>query len=206
MRLSKEVAERTQSLTVAMDNLVASRNAISLQNELLTQRNKEILEQSEQVNRLSRQMDQANKERLMLFTSLTHEFKTPLTLIIGPITNLLATHKDSVLQEPFQMIERNARYLLALVNQIIYLRKVDARQFRFDAAPYNVSSLLDSVRDYMPILQTRGIVYEEQMRLKHDCIRSDQHVLNRIFLTYYRMLSNILLIMVRLLSEWPKDR
>ncbi|WP_304200494.1 two-component regulator propeller domain-containing protein [Phocaeicola plebeius] len=181
MRLSKEVAERTQSLTVAMDNLVASRNAISLQNELLTQRNKEILEQSEQVNRLSRQMDQANKERLMLFTSLTHEFKTPLTLIIGPITNLLATHKDSVLQEPFQMIERNARYLLALVNQIIYLRKVDARQFRFDAAPYNVSSLLDSVRDYMPILQTRGIVYEEQMRLKHDCIRSDQHVLNRIF-------------------------
>lgn len=181
MRLSKEVAERTHSLTVAMDDLVASKNAISQQNELLTLRNKEILEQSEQVNRLSRQMDQANKERLMLFTSLTHEFKTPLTLIIGPITNLLATYKDSVLQEPFRMIERNARYLLALVNQIIYLRKVDARQFRFDAVPYNVSALLASVRDYMPILQVRQIVYEEQMRLKHDCIRSDQHVLNRIF-------------------------
>ena len=81
----------------------------------------------EKIESMSEQMEAINKEKLSYFTNLAHEFKTPLTLIQGPASQLVRQTTDPKEKEDLQIINRNAQYLLSLVNQLIDLRKIDTQ-------------------------------------------------------------------------------
>jgi signal transduction histidine kinase/DNA-binding response OmpR family regulator len=65
--------------------------------------------------------------KTQFFTNISHEFRTPLTLILGPLTDLLQKNPANTL---YQLMYRNASRLLALVNQILDLSKLDAGQLQ----------------------------------------------------------------------------
>lgn len=184
--LTKEVEERTKSLTDTLRDLTASRDAINEQSILLQVQNKEIREQKNRIESYSAQMDRVNKEKLMLFTNLTHEFKTPLTLILGPISNLVTNIKDPKLLSPIQIIERNAKYLLSLVNQIIDLRKVDANKMVFNQEEFDILSLLNVyMADYFSVLSERHIEYQMLTHLQYCHIKTDRGAV-------YKIISNLI--------------
>lgn len=184
--LAKEVAERTKSLTDALKDLTASRDAINEQSVLLQAQNKEIQEQKNRLESYSAQMDRINKEKLMLFTNLTHEFKTPLTLILGPINNLITNIKDPKLLPPIQIIERNARYLLSLVNQIIDLRKVDANKIILNQEEFDILSLINVyMADYFSVLNERHIDCRMLTHLQCCRIKADRGAV-------YKIISNLI--------------
>ena len=79
------------------------------------------------------QAEQATAARLQFFTNISHEFRTPLTLILGPIEKLLgsnATVQSSENRSMLELVRRNAGRLLDLVNQLLDLRKLDAGAMR----------------------------------------------------------------------------
>lgn len=63
--------------------------------------------------------------KLRFFTNISHEFRTPLTLILTPIEKMVKTARDLREKEQLEMIMRNARQLLTLVNQVLDFRKLD---------------------------------------------------------------------------------
>lgn len=63
--------------------------------------------------------------KLRFFTNISHEFRTPLTLIITPITRLLKQHEGKPEERYLKLIYRNAKRLLTLVNQLLDLRKME---------------------------------------------------------------------------------
>ncbi|MDP4269145.1 MAG: two-component regulator propeller domain-containing protein [Bacteroidota bacterium] len=63
--------------------------------------------------------------KLRFFTNISHEFRTPLTLILTPIEKMVKTARDLKEKEQLEMIMRNARQLLTLVNQVLDFRKLD---------------------------------------------------------------------------------
>ena len=65
--------------------------------------------------------------KTQFFTNISHEFRTPLTLILGPLTDLL--HKSPA-HETYRLMHRNASRLLTLVNQLLDLSKLDAHQLQ----------------------------------------------------------------------------
>lgn len=81
---------------------------------------------------LSRRMQQAaiqqelelNAYRTRLYTNITHEFRTPLTIILG-MARQISTHPEKWYHEGLEMIHRNGRQLLQLVNQMLDLSKLD---------------------------------------------------------------------------------
>ena len=66
------------------------------------------------------------EKKISFFTHISHEFRTPLTLIISPLKDLLSSKKDEKEKTEVFAIYRNARRLLSLVDQLLLFRKVDA--------------------------------------------------------------------------------
>lgn len=89
--------------------------------------------------------------KLRFFTNITHEFRTPLTLIHGPLQQLLQSRTNSEkVGRQLSLIDRNARRLLNLVNQILTFRKLvtDHEPLSISKSPFApfLDSILDSFR------------------------------------------------------------
>jgi signal transduction histidine kinase/ligand-binding sensor domain-containing protein/DNA-binding response OmpR family regulator len=73
-----------------------------------------------------RQHMEMDEMKLRFFTNISHEFRTPLTLILSPLEDLLNKTKTDEDKELLAIIRRNATHLLTLVNQLLDFRKLDA--------------------------------------------------------------------------------
>lgn len=88
--------------------------------------NKELAAINEKVVAYSTQAEEANQQKLTFFTNISHEFRTPLTLILSPLEELHERKDLSHLRKELNLIKANALRLLRLVNQIMDFRKIDA--------------------------------------------------------------------------------
>lgn len=98
-----------------------------------------------------------NEKKLSFFTHVSHEFRTPLTLIINPIRDLLQMGDKAEREGELQIIYRNARRLLSLVDQLLLFRKADVQADVLKLSRMNFYSLCHEV--YLSFVQ--------QARAKH---------------------------------------
>ncbi|MGJ8593218.1 MAG: hybrid sensor histidine kinase/response regulator transcription factor [Aquaticitalea sp.] len=100
------------------------------------------------------QLEHAETERLKkldefktkLYTNISHEFRTPLTLISGPIDHQLARDElDPKDREELNLVKRNANRLLNLVNQMVDLSLIDSGQLRLNVSQGNLNILLKQI-------------------------------------------------------------
>lgn len=108
---------------------------------------KDLLEQQKaQLEQLSHELEAATHAKLVFFTNISHDFRTPLTLIADPIEQLLSD--KSIAAQPrqlLQLMKKNVHILLRLVNQILDFRKVENGRMQFQPEPFD---LLDSFRGW----------------------------------------------------------
>jgi signal transduction histidine kinase/ligand-binding sensor domain-containing protein/DNA-binding response OmpR family regulator len=81
--------------------------------------------------REAQQMHELDMMKIKFFTNVSHEFRTPLTLILTPIEKIVNQTHDSEQKKQFQLIQRNARRLLNLVNQLLDFRKMEVQEIKF---------------------------------------------------------------------------
>ena len=89
--------------------------------------------------------EQVSEMKLQFFMNLNHEIRTPMTLIIGPLQTLLGTDFDEVRQRSYRIMLRNAERILAIVNQILDLRKIDKGQMTMKMQPVNFVGFVKEV-------------------------------------------------------------
>ena len=95
-------------------------------NRELTLRNEDISRQSEALVVMSQKANEANDAKLNFFTKISHEFRTPLTLIMTPTEEMLSSSRLSPeFRTSLNLIKKNAYRLLRLVNQLMDLRKLE---------------------------------------------------------------------------------
>lgn len=186
--LKTMVDKRTSELQKTMDKLIKSNNEIDLQNEKLRLQNKEISEQKDRIQAFSNKMESINKEKIDFFTNITHEFKTPLTLILGSVNNLLKAINQTSNKDNLSVIQRNAQHLLALINQLMDLRKVDTNNLSLSFSSFDLMAFLQTVlKDFSSILTERNITLKTYIHMSHNIIESDQKNLRKVL---YNLLSN----------------
>jgi signal transduction histidine kinase/ligand-binding sensor domain-containing protein/CheY-like chemotaxis protein/AraC-like DNA-binding protein len=107
-----------------LENVVAERT------HELKQANKNLLEKNKEISSMAKRVHEADEMKLRFFTNIHHEFRTALSLIIGPVEQL--KNNKSILNkagDDIQIISSNAKRLLSFVNEILDYRKIDAGKF-----------------------------------------------------------------------------
>ncbi|GGA82025.1 hybrid sensor histidine kinase/response regulator transcription factor [Puia dinghuensis] len=75
-----------------------------------------------------RRAQELDRMKLKFLTNLSHEFRTPISLIMGPVNELLSEQQGKRSSDKLYMIRRNARRLLNLVNQLLDFRKMEVQE------------------------------------------------------------------------------
>ena len=95
-------------------------------NKRLYEQQDKLLEKNEQLLSMTHQLEEATNAKLVFFTNISHDFRTPLNLISGPIDQAMAKLKDKAeIMTLLQIAQRNVGVLLDLVNPILDFRKVE---------------------------------------------------------------------------------
>lgn len=105
----------------------------------LSRQKKKLEEQRDQLISLSKQLEEATHAKLIFFTNVSHDFRTPLTLVADPVEQLL---EDKALtprqQSLLKVVHKNVHILLRLVNQILDFRKYENDKLELVRANMNL--------------------------------------------------------------------
>ncbi len=93
----------------------------------------------------ARQIREVNNLKSRFFANISHEFRTPLTLILGPIEKKLKETTTENERAELQLVHRNATRLLNLVNQLLELSKLEAGSMKLACRPGNISQFISAV-------------------------------------------------------------
>jgi signal transduction histidine kinase/ligand-binding sensor domain-containing protein/DNA-binding response OmpR family regulator len=104
-------------------------------------------------------MQEMDKLKSYFFANISHEFRTPLTLILSPIRDMLAGSFKGDTKKQYQMVIRNGERLLRLINQLLDLSKLGAGRMKLK------TSRLDVVQFLKPIVSAFDS-YAQRLRLK----------------------------------------
>ncbi|RCH56336.1 histidine kinase [Mucilaginibacter hurinus] len=160
-------------------------------NKSLEAKNNEILSQRNQLIEMSAKAEMATEAKLNFFTNISHEFRTPLTLILSPLEDLLNNDKiKSLAGRNLNLIHKNAFRLLRLVNQLIEYRKIEYEKMQINASPNN---LVEFVKDILDSFQHNAQKRNIDLRL----INSEQNLVvwfdaNMLDKVIFNLLSNAL--------------
>ena len=82
-----------------------------------------------------------DKAKTVFFSNVSHEFRTPLTLILGPLEALTAANLDAANEQQLDLAHRNALRLLKLVNSLLDFSRIEAGRVQVSYTPTNLSAL-----------------------------------------------------------------
>lgn len=108
-------------------------------------RTQELAVQNKQLEAMAQHVKEITEEKIAFFTNITHEFRTPVTLIHGPIEHALKETQDEAVKAQLQIAERNSRYLLSLVNELMDFRKLDIDKVVLDKRSTNFVEFLSEL-------------------------------------------------------------
>ena len=159
-------------------------------NAELSKQKQQLEEQRDQLITLSRQLEDATHAKLSFFTNVSHDFRTPLTLIADPVEQLLQSHNLSE-HEHFllNIIHKNVTVLLRLVNQILDFRKFEDGKLQLHLSRFDLHASLLEWSDAFRTLSFRKHIH---FRITADeqadyTVTADAEKLERIL---YNLLSN----------------
>ena len=142
----------TVSITLALALIFGALSFYSLRenrkiNKKLEKQNRKISSQKDQISQLAENAKVEHEAKLKFFTNISHEFRTPLTLILAPVEDLLDNGKikDNLVRQELNLIKKNTFRLLRLVNQLMDFRKIEGSKMEIRASEQNLISFLSDI-------------------------------------------------------------
>jgi signal transduction histidine kinase/DNA-binding response OmpR family regulator len=143
---------------------------------------------AEQDRREAERVHELDMLKIKFLTNLSHEFRTPISLILGPAEKLLDQQKNEKSSGQLQMIKRNAKRLLNLVNQLLDFRKMEEQELRLQLSEGELVSFLRETCDsFTDLSERKKINFEFKTQVDQLYTRFDQDKLERIL---FNILSN----------------
>jgi signal transduction histidine kinase/ligand-binding sensor domain-containing protein/DNA-binding response OmpR family regulator len=99
--------------------------------------------QIEQVS--AKKLKEIDEMKSRFFANISHEFRTPLTLILGPLKDLRQQVTGDGIQQMVSTMERNANRLLRLINQLLDLSKLEAGRMKLQVAAGNIVPFIKGI-------------------------------------------------------------
>lgn len=170
------------SILLAIFSIYSRFNIKKKKRELEIQNNK-ITVQRNQIKKI-------NEAKTNFFTGLSHEFKTPITLILSSIDSLAENKnvRDSKLLRELGLIFNNSKRLLRLINQLIDFRKIEDKKFILRASKTNLYQFSNAIfKDFEREAQKRNITFLLKTNNEYLDVYLDRNLMDKV---YFNLLSN----------------
>ena len=159
----------------------------AVQRKRFRRKNREKLE-LQQLNMERDHMIRLNEMKLRFFTNISHDFRTPLALIITPLQVMIEGMKDSEIVGKLKLIHRNAQQLLNLVNELLDFRKLDVGAEMLRPTPNEFVSYVNNiVSSFLAYADERNITFTMTSAMDKAFILFDADKINKII---FNLLSN----------------
>ena len=130
----------------------------------VAERTAEVRTQKRQLEQQAEELQALDAAKSRFFANLSHEFRTPLTLMLGPVRTLrqklqsARTLPADTADPQLRLVERNGHRLLRLVNQVLDLARHDAGRLRIQARPISVDDEAERITQaFMPLADEQAI-------------------------------------------------
>lgn len=179
--LHRTVEERTYQLKQQKLLLENQTEELSRQNIMLTQQNEKITRQKSQLSHMAHKVQELTLDKIAFFTNITHEFRTPITLIIGPIERALKLSYNPQVIEQLNFVERNSKYLLSLVNQLMDFRKVESGKMNIVKTKGNFTDFIQALLTPFEVFAgERNIAISHYFHMNTPEIFFDQEAMHKV--------------------------
>lgn len=122
------------------------------------------------------------------FTNVSHEFRTPLSLIIAPLDRIIKNTTDDEQKKQLGLVQRNAKRLLNLVNQLLDFRKMEVQEIKLHPAIGDIVRFSEDVsHSFMDIAEKKGIQFSFSSNVSSLEIYFDKDKIEKIL---FNLLSN----------------
>ena len=138
-----------------------------------------------------KQIEELNEQKLQFFTNISHEFRTPLTLILNPMESLISRSLETVgkeVRQKYMIVYNNANRMLRLIDELMDFRKIQFNKTKLQVERCNLSEILSSVVSNFTIeASERKITLETNLNLSKNEIWVDNSMFEKIV---FNLLSN----------------
>ncbi len=153
----------------------------------------ELAQQNELLRRQHIELEQASALKSQFLANISHEFRTPLNAILG-YTHMLLQGVSGAVTDPqrksLTRIDSNSRHLLALINDILDITRIEAGRMPLNVSSFKVSDLVNEVMSELePIIRRSNLTVSARMKTTLPVLKSDRQKVKQIVLN---LLSNSL--------------
>lgn len=164
--------------------------AIKIKNKQLVLTNERVTIQRNQIEKIADELKESNEARVNFFTGMSHEFKTPITLILSSLESL----KEGIIQKgakpsyEIELISKNSNRLLRLIDNLLDFRKIENKTFNLRVSKTNIYDFTFGIfRDFESEARKRNIKFEIQASNKNIELYIDRNLMDKV---YFNLLSN----------------
>ncbi|WP_407430545.1 two-component regulator propeller domain-containing protein [Arcticibacter sp.] len=142
----------------------------------------------EQERRESERLREFDQLKIKFLTNLSHEFRTPISLIVGPVEQLIQQETNSPRNQQLQMIKRNSRRLLNLVNQLLDFRNIKEKEQKLHVTERDFVAFVREVAEsFKDLADRKRINFSFSSEVRSYFTTFDANKIERIF---FNLLSN----------------
>lgn len=153
-----------------------------------------VKERTEIIHKQTQKLEELNKMKSRFFANIAHEFRTPLTLILGPVSDLLAHPSKQTDQNTLILIQRNAKRILQLINQLLDLARLESGKLKLKVVCSDLPGFTKGI-----VMSFASLAHQKDISLnyhiddlilknkRYDCYYFDRDIIEKIF---YNLLSN----------------
>jgi len=143
---NEELIGKQEELIQSQHSVLRKKEQLEEVNSVLVQQNNEIQEMNRTLLFQKKQLEKLTQLKNRFFANISHEFRTPLTLILGPLENLSKRLND----EPeyliyTELIERNSKRLLGLINQLLDISRLEFGKANLKVAKQDITQFVISI-------------------------------------------------------------
>ena len=154
--------------------------------EKVTNRTVELEKAKDDLSNSNTLLKAAQKVQSNFFTNISHEFRTPLTLILGPVKQLLESAADENAKEQLKLIHRSARKLNRLVDELLDISKIESGEMKLRTSQLNIIGLVEEIcKSFYPLAEKKKINFKVHSTEKEIIAYLDKNKFDKI-------LSNVL--------------
>ena len=164
--------------------------SISRKKKQLENINQTVIDQNHEIQEMAKIAEKSNEAKLNFFTGLSHEFKTPITLIMSYVESLIENEKikGTALIDEVKLIHKNSNRLLRLINQLLDFRKIEEQKFTLRASNTKIYDFTNEVMtNFKGEASRRNINFQLICKNKNMELFIDRGLMDKV---YFNFLSN----------------